>query len=163
MNLAVRVVHACMSGPVFKPFDTSDIVERNTLEGMAARWRGTVLIARVVVLLALPASCTAMMSKGVCRSSLSDRARSQAYELKKTVALFEAATGQLPDNLDALAKPLRDEGHVFIDPLMDKVPRDPWGKPYVLLKDTGTELPFVVLSGGPDGRLWTSDDVGSFP
>lgn len=99
------------------------------------------------------------------RGGTVDTARVEAREIAKSVQLYEQQTGALPATLSALTESLCDDPRLvsqgaatvprMCGPLMDKVPRDPWGGEYVLLTETASALPFVVLSPGPDGRLWT--------
>jgi hypothetical protein len=69
-------------------------------------------------------------------------------------SLYRIKFGRYPtsaEGLAALAKPPAGK-----KPLMENVPRDPWGYAYLYLR---SETRFVVLSLGPDGEVGTSDDV----
>lgn len=56
---------------------------------------------------------------------------------------------RLPNSLDELA-----EGPM---PLVEQVPLDPWGNPYVYNRQSNRE--FEIFSPGPDGVEGTEDDV----
>ena len=44
---------------------------------------------------------------------------------------------------------------------MEKIPADPWGKPYLYL-EPGKHGDVDIFSAGPDGRVGNEDDIGSW-
>lgn len=44
---------------------------------------------------------------------------------------------------------------------MDKVPKDPWGRPYQYL-EPGKHGEIDIFSAGPNGRIGDEDDIGSW-
>ncbi|MCA9507320.1 MAG: type II secretion system major pseudopilin GspG [Myxococcales bacterium] len=77
-------------------------------------------------------------------------ARTQAYEIAKALDLYKLQTGSYPnasEGLDVLANPPRGQ------PLMEKVPMDPWGNPYnYAIPGTHNPRSFDVWSDGPEGN-----------
>lgn len=90
-----------------------------------------------------------------------DTARSQAYEIAKSVELYKLQSGTFPttgQGLTVLASPPKGK------PLMDKVPKDPWGADYIyVIPGQKNASKFDVRSKGPDGQEGTEDDVGNWP
>ena len=87
-------------------------------------------------------------------------AREQAYEIGKGVEMYRLSTGHYPsttEGLVVLANPPKGK------PLLDSLPRDPWGNDYVYVVP-GMKNPnkFDVRSKGPDGQDGTDDDVGNW-
>lgn len=66
-----------------------------------------------------------------------------------TQYMLASSPRSLPDSLDDLTK-----GPA---PLVDKVPKDPWGNDYVYNKTSNVE--FTIISAGADGNEGTEDDV----
>jgi general secretion pathway protein G len=87
-----------------------------------------------------------------------ERAYFVAGSLKAAVRLYYVRTGELPTpdaGLTALLQPV--DGAT---PVLDKLPNDPWGRPYQL-KFGATPLAADVVSLGYDGVLGSEDDVAS--
>jgi hypothetical protein len=106
--------------------------------GLAALWLlGSLVLFRAEPLGLLPLSAAGAKSLDRVRSL---RAQADLAELARDVEEYIASTGEYPGSLDALGKPLRD----------------PWGHPYQIRR-TGSGV--SVVSGGPDGRIGTADDL----
>jgi hypothetical protein len=109
--------------------------------GLAAGW---LLVALVVFgiepLGLLPLSATRAESLDRVRYL---RARAELAELESTAEIFAARTGEYPSSLETLGVP----GRPYLDP---------WGRPYQVRR-VGPGL--SVMSGGPDGRIGTPDDL----
>jgi general secretion pathway protein G len=89
-----------------------------------------------------------------------DTARSQAYEIAKSVELYKLQNGSFPttaQGLSVLASPPKGK------PIMDKLPKDPWNNDYIYVIP-GQKNPnkFDVRSKGPDGQEGTEDDAGNW-
>jgi len=109
--------------------------------GVAAAW----LLASLALFRAEPLG---LLPLSTARAKSLDRVRSlrvqaDLAELASEVELFAASTGEYPSSLEALGVAGR--------PL-----RDPWGHPYQIRR---TEFGMSVISGGPDGRIGTADDL----
>lgn len=79
------------------------------------------------------------------------RARADLAELAHGVERYAAATGEVPASAEALGT-------------LGRPSRDPWGHPYQIRRastasgaTSGTGV--SVISGGPDGRIGTADDI----
>jgi general secretion pathway protein G len=81
-----------------------------------------------------------------------DTAMNQTVEIQQAAEIYMAQKrGKCPETL----QDLRAAG------VTAKVAKDPWGQDYVL-KCPGEHLSIDVLSGGPDGKLGTDDDVANY-
>jgi Type II secretion system (T2SS), protein G len=93
-----------------------------------------------------------------CGRGQDDAARNQAYEIGKSVALFELQNGRLPLHLDELTQPQGPRR-----PIMESMPLDPWGRSYTYavagIRD-GTR--FTIASAGRDGEFFTGDELGNW-
>jgi hypothetical protein len=106
--------------------------------GLATLWLlGSLVLFRAEPLGLLPLSAAGVKSLDRVRSL---RAQADLAELARDVEEYMASTGDYPGSLDALGKPLRD----------------PWGHPYQIRR-SGSVV--NVVSGGPDGRIDTADDL----
>jgi hypothetical protein len=106
--------------------------------GLATLWLLVSLVLfRAEPLGLLPLSAAGVKSLDRVRSL---RAQADLAELARDVEEYMASTGEYPGSLDALGRPLRD----------------PWGHPYQIRR-TGSSV--SVVSGGPDGRIGTADDL----
>jgi general secretion pathway protein G len=87
-------------------------------------------------------------------------ASNQAFEIEKSLELFKLINASYPTTAQGL--------HVLTSPpkgvpLLERVPKDPWGNRYGYVYP-GLRNPskFDIHSVGPDGRPYTSDDVGNW-
>lgn len=109
--------------------------------GVAACWLLLALVAfRIEPLGLLPLSLARATALDRVRSL---RAQADLAELMGKVEMFAARTGEYPSSLEAL--------HVGERPI-----RDPWRHPYQIRR-TGPGV--SIISGGPDGRIGTADDL----
>jgi general secretion pathway protein G len=123
----------------------------------APRGMSLIEIMVVITLIALVTAAVGVSVFSVKQRGDIEIARSQANELAKSVQMYRLARGALPSTsqgLEALLEP---------PPMMDKLPRDPWGNTYAYVKP-GVRNPrsFDVVSRGPDGLEGTQDDVGNW-
>lgn len=81
----------------------------------------------------------------MCELPNSRDAKIEIRQLEQIVSTYYLSTSprRLPDSLKELT-----EGP---SPLIEKVPRDPWGNDYVYIRNGDAE--FEILSGGPDGFI----------
>lgn len=115
----------------------------------------------VLVLIGLVASMVSVAVMNQLTKGEMDTARNQAFEIAKSVELYKLQAGSYPSTaqgLDVLANPPRGK------PLMERVPRDPWGEDYIFLIP-GQKNPskFDVKSKGPDRQEGSEDDIGNWP
>ncbi|HEV7405959.1 MAG TPA: type II secretion system major pseudopilin GspG [Chthoniobacteraceae bacterium] len=89
--------------------------------------------------------------------------RAQIGAFTSALEAFEIDTGSYPtssEGLDALVGQPANRPN-WKGPYLSAIPQDPWGHAYVY-RYPGKEHPksFDLVSGGPDGRVGTTDDVG---
>lgn len=115
----------------------------------------------VLVLIGLVASMVSVAVMNQLTKGEMDTARNQAFEIGKSVELYKLQAGSYPttaQGLDVLANPPRGK------PLMERVPKDPWGEPYIyLIPGQKNPSKFDVKSKGPDRQEGSEDDVGNWP
>ena len=80
-------------------------------------------------------------------------AKAQCRTLHNKAMHWKMIKRKPPDSLDEMVAPLtqRDDEN-----FLESVPEDPWGNPYVLVRD-GKK--FHVYSWGEDGQRGTKDDI----
>ncbi|MCP4501923.1 MAG: type II secretion system major pseudopilin GspG [Deltaproteobacteria bacterium] len=118
----------------------------------------------IMVVITLIGLITATVSVSVWRALVkgqTDTAHAQANELAKSIAKYRLTKGRFPSSSEGFS--------VLVDasrgpPILARIPRDPWGKSYVL-RVPGLKNPYAVdvVSAGPDGQWDTDDDVGNWP
>lgn len=129
---------------------------------MKNAWRGFSLIELMVVvtLMAILVGIGTVYVMGRLAEGKITTARTQAYEIAKALDLYKLQTGSYPsasEGLEVLAKPARGE------PLMEKVPNDPWGRPYnYAIPGTHNPKSFDVWSDGPEGAEAGESDIGNW-
>jgi general secretion pathway protein G len=84
--------------------------------------------------------------------------------LSAAVEVYRITTGTLPPceaGLDALVRrPKSLKAETPWNPIMNKIPLDPWDRPYVLIVDPGLQKGYGIYGKGPDG---ISRTVGNDP
>lgn len=115
----------------------------------------------VLVLIGLVASMVSVAVMNQLEKGEMDTARSQAFEIGKSIELYKLQQGSYPttaQGLNALTSPPKGK------PFMERVPKDPWGEDYVFVIP-GQKNPskFDVRSKGPDRQEGTEDDIGNWP
>lgn len=124
--------------------------------------RGFTLVELLLVLtiLAIMAGIVLPKFSGVGERARVSAAKTDIASFKTALAMYEVDQGSFPkgqNGLDALVNRPSGLGtglnkwHKYLD--VDKVPNDPWGKPYVY-KNPGTHNPdsYDVWSLGPNGN-----------
>ena len=114
----------------------------------------------VLVLIGMVVSLITVNVMGRLDQGKIDTARSQAYELAKSVDIFKLQTGSWPSTgqgLQVLVTPPKGK------PIIDQMPKDPWNNEYTLIVP-GQKNPnkFDIRSKGPDAQEGTEDDVGNW-
>jgi len=95
-----------------------------------------------------------------CPGSRSSTSRNQAMELGKNVVHFRLQDGRFPTAEEGLAVLLAPPSG---EPLVDDLPMDPWGHPYVMrIPGVVNVDSFDVVSAGPDAVFNTVDDIGNW-
>ena len=114
--------------------------------------RGFTLVEVMVVLiiLGLLAGLVTVNVRNYLIQGKQRTAKAQLASFVQAIESYAAATGELPGNQDGLAA-LLQTSDTLPEPLMKKIPLDPWGRPYVYLSPGRTDS-FEVLTLGRDGR-----------
>jgi general secretion pathway protein G len=127
----------------------------NNLKGFSL-----VEIMVVILLVGLLAGAATVYFMGQLAQGRIDAARSQSYEIAKSVNLYKLRFGSFPDaseGLQALVNPKKGE------PLMERLPKDPWGEEYIYtIPGVKNPASFDVRSKGPD-KVESDDDIGNWP
>ena len=121
--------------------------------------RGLTLIEILVVvtILGLIAGIVGVAVVGQLEDAQIDTTKNQILELEKSLDIYKLKTGKYPtstEGLGVLVSPPKRQ------PIMTKVPKDPWSEDYVYLSP-GQHNPskFDLYSKGPDGQGGTEDDI----
>jgi len=126
--------------------------------------RGMTLIEIMVVitLLGIIAAAVGVAAVGMLERGQVDSARTQSYEIAKSLDHFYVQYRKYPSNaegLEALVSPPNNG-----KPIMERIPEDPWGNEYQYIspgsRNTGK---FDIKSYGPDGQEGGGDDIGNWP
>ena len=142
-------------------------VQRSSVDARRLRRRAFSLVELIVVMviIGLLASIVVFKTRSFLIVSKQNAARGEISRIVQALETFYSVHGRYPTNeegLEILAQP-SDE---FPDGLLNKVPIDPWKRPYVY-NNPGRKSAFEVICLGADGREGgtgadqdiTSDDI----
>lgn len=137
-----------------------NLAPRRRRAARPARGFSLLEIMVVLVLIGMVVSLITVNVMGRLDQGKIDTARSQAYELAKSVDIFKLQTGSWPSTgqgLQVLVTPPKGK------PIIDQMPKDPWNNEYTLIVP-GQKNPnkFDIRSKGPDAQEGTEDDVGNW-
>ena len=123
-------------------------------------WATLAFVAFVVVAVGSVATVLHSSMWGGCPGDKLGTARNQAMELGKNVEHFRLKLGRYPTSAEGLAVLVAPPSG---EPLVDWLPLDPWGHPYVMrMPGIINGSKFDVVSAGPDEVFNTGDDVGNW-
>jgi len=130
---------------------------RTALRTAPSAERGFTLveIMVVVVILGLLATMVATNVFTVSETADESKAKTDLKLIHDGVKTYKLLNRRLPESLDELVEP-NEKGQSILESLPD----DPWGNPYVLVEGE-TSRTFEVISWGPDGDEETEDDLSS--
>ena len=117
----------------------------------------------VLVIIALLAGVVTLNVRGYLVKAKADVARADISTVSGALETFYTLHDRYPTNeegLEVLATPTPR----MSEPLLNKVPKDPWGRAYVY-NSPGRETPYEVMTLGADGREGgegTDADIGSW-
>jgi len=103
----------------------------------------------VIAIIGILATMVTVNVRSYLLKARQSRARSDVAKLVTLLNTFFSEYGRYPTNeegLDVLTRPSKQ----FPEPLLEKLPRDPWGTPYQYTSSGPRD--FVVISFGADGR-----------
>jgi general secretion pathway protein G len=128
------------------------------------RQKGFTLIELLLVLVILGVLAGIVVPKftGKSEQARVTAAQSQIANFKTALDAYELENGSYPKGKnglnDLVTKPANMNS--WKGPYMEKVPMDPWGRPYVY-ESPGKHntSSFDIMSMGPDGRVGGDDDI----
>jgi len=134
---------------------------RNAKDGNARAWTPGELAVLGVILTMILGTCLWNRETDL-RVQRIGTAREQIGEFRKAVRTYYEDTGSFPPAEEGLTALVANPGSdAWRGPYLfsDRIPRDPWGREYVL-DGTGVENGRPrILSFGPDRRPGTADDI----
>lgn len=124
----------------------------------AERGMTLVEIMVVVVIIGLVTSVVGVAVFNQLQNAQAKTAKTQIQQIANALDMYKLSYRQYPstaEGLQALVTP-RDGGA----PVMNSIPEDPWGRPYVYIYP-GQNNPrgFDLYSYGPDGAAGGGDDI----
>ena len=135
-----------------RPFDAPPRSGTAAAGARARRRRGFTLleVMVVIVILGLLAGIVAVKTRSYIVLSKQNAARVEIAKIREALEAFYAVYNRYPTNEEGI-KALVDPSERFPQGLLNKVPKDPWGHPY-LYNSPGKKGAFDVISYGADGR-----------
>jgi general secretion pathway protein G len=111
----------------------------------------------VLIILVVIAGFAIQNFAGIQDTANKKAATTQITQLSTAIKTYQLLMNALPPNLEALVNPPAD----LAKPgdwtkQLERVPNDPWGRPYEYKVNGST---FELRCVGPDGQSGTSDDV----
>lgn len=129
-------------------------MSNNTKRNM--RPAGFTLIELMIVVVILGLLATIIMPKILDKPEKARRtkAATEIRSIEMALALFKTDTGRFPTTSEGLSALVNNPGinGYNSDAYLDKVPIDPWGKPYVYLCPGVHSKDYDLESHGPDGE-----------
>src|SRR5262245_32372957 len=104
----------------------------------------------VIVIIGLLAGAVTVGVRSYLVAGKQNVAKMEIANICQALETFYSASDRYPsdeEGLEVLAKPTEK----FVDGLLNKVPRDPWGRPYQY-NQPGRGRPYEVICYGADGR-----------
>lgn len=121
--------------------------------------RGLMLIEILVVvtIIGMIAGIVGVSVVGVMRDSQVKTAKTQISNLRNGMEMYRLKFHRYPTSGEGLERLVNPPSG---DKIIDNVPQDPWGEPYVLASPGQTDKrSFDIYSKGPDNQADTEDDV----
>lgn len=104
----------------------------------------------VMVIIGLLSSLVAIRARAYIISSRQNAAQAEISTIVKALESFYAYESRYPSSEEGLAVLTQPTANLA-DGLIDKVPSDPWGRPYEYISP-GATSPYEVICLGADGR-----------
>ncbi len=128
--------------------------------GLRPTRRGFSLIefTAVLALMAILAGIVSVSVHHILVKGKQDAAKAEISSLQQAVEHFYIATGRYPTNDEGLAV-LAERSDKIPEPLIPRMPIDPWDHPYEYLRP-GVTQPYAIICLGADGRTGGSGADG---
>ena len=104
----------------------------------------------VIIIIGMLAGLVAVRTRSYLVKSRQEAARVEIRKIVDAIQAYEGYMTRYPTNDEGIAV-LAEPNEEFVDGLLTKVPKDPWGNDYVY-NVPGENGPFEVFSLGGDGR-----------
>ena len=111
----------------------------------------------VLVIIVLIAGLVAPSLFGMREKANIDATRAQIHSFYETCDLYRLHLNEYPSSLNQLVEG-RELATKGLEPLLTRLPKDPWGHEYVYEPQPGGTKP-RIFSLGRDGQPGTADDV----
>lgn len=84
-----------------------------------------------------------------------------AANIATALKLYELDNNIFPNTKDGLKALVKapNSAKNWQGPYLQKLPKDPWGNPYIYVCPSNTKKGYALFSCGPDGRINTEDDI----
>ncbi|MCC7407060.1 MAG: type II secretion system major pseudopilin GspG [Phycisphaeraceae bacterium] len=105
----------------------------------------------VLVLIGLLASVVTINVRSYLIRGRQNTAKLELSTLRNAVETYYGIMGRYPTNEEGLGA-LAQTNDQITEPLIDKVPVDPWGRPYQYLSPGRENRPYEIVCYGADGR-----------
>ncbi|HBO44193.1 MAG TPA: type II secretion system protein GspG [Planctomycetaceae bacterium] len=104
----------------------------------------------VIVILGLLAGLVVAKTRSYIVLSKQNSSRVELAKIREAMESFYAVYGRYPTNEEGV-RALVEPSPKFPDGLLNKIPKDPWGNPYVY-NNPGKEAAYDLICYGADGR-----------
>ena len=122
---------------------------RESMRRTRERGFSLVEVLLVIAIIAILATMVTINVRSYLLKARQSRARSDIATLVTVLNTFFSEYGRYPTNEEGLEALTRTSGK-FPEPLLERLPKDPWGNPYQYVSSGPRE--FVVISLGAEGR-----------
>ncbi|MGD1278168.1 MAG: type II secretion system major pseudopilin GspG [Tepidisphaeraceae bacterium] len=113
----------------------------------------------VLVILAILATTVALKVVGRREQAQRTAAKQDLNTINTALTAFEIDNGRFPTTEEGLAALVQNPGNLpEWKAVLDKIPVDPWGHPYVY-RCPGNGKDYDLLSCGPSGQEGTADNI----
>lgn len=137
------------------------MIDMNKAAGRAQRGMTLIEIMVVVVIISLVAGVAGVRVMGQLDKAKRSTASTQIKQIADALELYKLSNRNYPSTAEGLQALTAAKGSE--QPVLDRMPVDPWGNPYVYIyPGTHNVGGFDLMSNGPDKVQGGSDDIGNW-